>query len=192
MLYRLYGQYKRQESDSDLHGAKLGGAYASTEFAESIIDAKLRLALDPAWLNTKMYEAKLQVPSNTVLSIGKVASVCLKTGTILPGGADQILLPRNWPEDWIIGYRRVTSRQLLSLPCFTPKRPAEYDTKESLYRKMCPACGCEQTRKLSAAEQFSITGQINTPCKMYVLIQNVSITGERTIIVALKSFIPIL
>lgn len=159
LLYRLFGQYRNQESTSDLRGARLGGSFASTEFAESIIDAKLRLALDPAWFNTKMYEAKLQVPSGTILSIGKVSSVRLRTGTILPGGADQVLLPRDWPEDWIIGFRRVTSRQLISLPYFIRQKPAEYDTKESLYRKMCPACGCEQTRTLSAAEQFSITGQ---------------------------------
>lgn len=159
LLYRLFGQYRSQESTSDLRGARLGGSFASTEFAESIIDAKLRLALDPAWFNTKMYEAKLQIPSGTILSTGKVASARLRTGTILPGGADQILLPRDWPEDWIIGYRRVTSRQLLSLPYFILQKPAEYDTKKSLYRKMCPACGCEQTRTLSAAEQFSITGQ---------------------------------
>lgn len=174
VLYRLFGQYRSQGMVSGLRGARLGGSFASTEFAESIIDAKLRLALDPTWFNTKMYEAQLQIPSGTTLSIGTVASVCLKTGTVLPGGADQVLLPRDWPESWIIGYRRVTSRQLLSPPCFAPQKPAEYNTKESLYRKMCPACGCEQIRKLTDAEQFSIVGQKGN---QYVM-QNVCLNPE--------------
>lgn len=174
VLYRLFGQYHSHELTSDLRGARLGGSFASTEFAESIIDAKLWLALDPTWFNTKMYEAQLQIPSGTILSIGTVASVCLKTGTILPGGADQVLLPRNWPESWIVGYRRVTSRQLLSPPYFTPQKPVEYDTKETLYRKICPACGSEQIRKLAAAEQFSITGQKGN---QYVM-QNVCLNSD--------------
>ena len=70
----------------------------------------MRLALDPAWFNTKMYEAKLLIPKDIVISVGIVAQVRLKTETVLSGGADQILLPREWPDSWIVGYRRVTTR----------------------------------------------------------------------------------
>lgn len=92
------------------------GRFASTEFAESVIDAKLRLALDPKWANTKMYEAKLLIPPNIIISLGIVAPVKLPTGTVLPGGAEQIILPFNWPKEWIQGYRRVSGRQLQSRP----------------------------------------------------------------------------
>lgn len=158
ILYRVFGQYLNRAKNIP-QGARLGGSFASTEFAESIIDAKLRLALDPVWANTKMYEAKLLVPANVTISVGIVASVQLKTGTILPGGADQILLPQGWPESWIVGYRRLTSRQLNVYPYFTLEKPNEYDEKENLYRMVCPACGCEQCRKLPDGEQFTITGK---------------------------------
>lgn len=157
VLYRVFGQY-RSPAKNIPQGARLNGNFASTEFAESIIDAKLRLALDPAWSNTKMYEAKLMVPAGITISVGIVASVPLKTGTILPGGADQVLLPQGWPESWIIGYRRLTSRQLNACPCFLLQKPGEYDEKENLYRMVCPACGCERYQKLSDNEQFTIVG----------------------------------
>ena len=66
VVYRLYGKYQRTDDTSRLPsapGARLGGQYVSTEFAESCIDAKMRLALDPGWHNTKMYEAILVVPA---------------------------------------------------------------------------------------------------------------------------------
>ena len=47
VLYRLFGQYLSPEiatQGKDPKGAKLNGRYVSTEFAESIIDAKIRLA----------------------------------------------------------------------------------------------------------------------------------------------------
>ena len=156
VLYRVFGQYRG--SGPTQKGARLNGGFASTEFAESIIDAKLRLALDPAWANTKMYEARLIVPAGISIRIGTVASVVLKTGTVLPGGADQILLPQGWPESWITGYRRLTARQLQAPPCFSPQRPPEYDSKENLYRMICPVCGCEKCQKLPEEEQFTITG----------------------------------
>lgn len=164
VLYRVFGQYRG--SGPAPKGARLNGSFVSTEFAESIIDAKLRLALDPSWGSTKMYEAKLIVPAGVTISIGIVAGVVLKTGTPLPGGADQILLPLGWPESWIIGYRRLTARQLQSPPCFISQKPPEYDSKENLYRMICPACGCEECRKLTEEERFTITGSKGNPYKM--------------------------
>ena len=164
VLYRVFGQYRG--SGPTQKGARLNGGFASTEFAESIIDAKLRLALDPAWANTKMYEARLIVPAGISISIGTVASVVLKTGTVLPGGADQILLPQGWPESWITGYRRLTARQLQSPPCFSSQKPPKYDSKENLYRMICPACGCEKCRKLPEEEHFTITGSKGNPYVM--------------------------
>lgn len=97
VMYRLYGKYKREEAQPV--GARLGGRFVSTEFAESAIDAKLRLALKPDWMNTKMYEARLIVPAGTRLNIGVVAPVTMPSGEVLPGGAPQIMLPNLADKD---------------------------------------------------------------------------------------------
>jgi len=58
-----------------------------------------------------MYEATIVVPKGQILNIGKVAPQTIKsTGTVLDGGADQILMPQNWPLDWIKGVKNVPSR----------------------------------------------------------------------------------
>lgn len=157
-LYRVFGKYSGSNSYESEKGARLKGAFASTEFAESVIDAKMRLALDPAWFNTKMYEVKLMVPIGVEISVGIVAEVRLKTGTILPGGADQVLLPFDWPDSWIVGYRRIRGRQLQSVPYYSPEPIGMCDGKDSVYRKVCPACGCEEVRRLPIGEQFVIIG----------------------------------
>ncbi|MBP2966863.1 hypothetical protein J8385_20025, partial [Acinetobacter baumannii] len=66
------------------------------------MDAKIDTALLPEWKNSRMYEAEITIPKGETLNIGKVASQTNdKTGTILKGGADQILLPQDWPLEWI-------------------------------------------------------------------------------------------
>ncbi|MBR2894760.1 MAG: hypothetical protein IKC03_03750 [Oscillospiraceae bacterium] len=172
VLYRVFGQYRASETDTVLRGARLGGAFASTEFAESMIDAKIRLALDPKWFNTKMYEAKLVLPKDQIISVGIVAEVRLNTGTVLTGGAEQILLPQNWPEEWIIGYRRITGRQLQMPPCYTLQKPDLYDSAKNLYRPICPICGSEEMRELSATESFVVTGQRGHQYKMKYVCLN--------------------
>lgn len=166
ILYRIFGSFKN-DTDNNYEkskGAKINGAFASTEFAESIIDAKIRFALDPGWKNTKMYEAKILVPKYTEISIGLIAPVTLKSETVLSGQADQILLPRNWPQSWIVGYRRVTSRQLQQLPEY-PYHVYEDISKDigcinksDLYGKVCPVCGFENITVLSPEQQFNIVG----------------------------------
>ena len=98
VLYRVYG--RRHEEDK---GAAAIGAFATTEFAESRIDVKIRLALNPAWHNAKMVEEKIVVPVGVILNVGQIAPVHLKTGTILEGGANQVLFPQNWSKEWIAG-----------------------------------------------------------------------------------------
>ena len=120
-LYRVYGcRYKEGR------GALLIGAFATTEFAESRIDVKIRLALDPAWHNAKLVEAKIVVPIGITLNVGVIAPVCLKTGTLLEGEADQILLQFNWGKEWIVGYREVTSKPLLEYPDYCEMAPKCY------------------------------------------------------------------
>lgn len=126
VLYRVYG--RRYEEDK---GAAAIGAFATTEFAESRIDVKIRLALDPAWHNAKLVEEKIVVPVGVTLHVGQVSPVRLKTGTILKGGADQVLLPMNWSKEWIAGYREVTSKPLLEYPIYSTVEPKCYKEKRN-------------------------------------------------------------
>lgn len=161
ILYRLYGRYRKKPDDysDQAFGARLGGRYVSTEFAESVIDVKLRLALHPKWANTKMYEAKLLIPPGEIISFGIVAPVKLSTGTVLPGGAEQVLLRSDWPKEWIQGYRRITGRQLQTLPTYWPEEPQEISKGiNALYPKMCPQCCCTNVKMLNNDEQFDIIG----------------------------------
>lgn len=161
VLYRLYGRYQRESENENgsVVGARLGGRFASTEFAESAIDAKLRLALDPKWANTKMYEAKLIVPAGVKISVGIVAPVRLSSGTLLPGGAEQILLPYQWPSAWIQGYRRITGRQLQRVPAYSLKEPPEISAgMKSLYPKVCPMCCGSDVEILPPEKRFDVIG----------------------------------
>lgn len=141
ILYRVYGRFKRKNNDK-IFGAKLNGAFATTEFAESIYDVKMRLALDQIWGNPKMFEAKILVPKGTNINIGLVAPVTSKSGTVFTGGADQILLPFDWSVDWVIGYRQVYMRQLQQEPLFIQGIPKdEIMDIDDLYKpRTCPKC----------------------------------------------------
>jgi len=96
-LYRVYGG-----------NAQPGGAFVSTMPVDNKIQAKTDLALLPQWKNTRVEEAIIKVPKGTVLNIGKVApQTNPASGTILQGGADQVLMPRDWPQEWIVGTNKV-------------------------------------------------------------------------------------
>lgn len=142
VLYRVYGRFKRKNQEK-IFGAKLTGAFATTEFAESVYDVKMRMALDQLWGNPKMFEAKILLPTETTINIGRVAPVTSKSGTVFTGGADQILLPKDWPAEWVIGYRRVSMRQLQQVPTFKEGIPKdEIMNVEDLYKpRTCPMCG---------------------------------------------------
>jgi len=166
-FYRVFGQIAASNHPSaTIKGARSLGAFATTEFAESRCDAKLRLALKPQWLNTQMYEEKILLPANQTITVGIVASVPLLNGELLPGGAEQIILPKDWSEKWIVGYRRVTGRQLQVAPKYNYGKPPLFDIKgdaeckdnNRLFRFMCPRCGSENIRKLDECERFVFVG----------------------------------
>ena len=91
--------------------AKLGGSYVTTSAAGNRINAKIEAALLPSWKNTREFEAIIKVPKGTTISYGKVAPQTIdKTGSILKGGADQILLPRDWPEEWVQQIVKLSSK----------------------------------------------------------------------------------
>jgi hypothetical protein len=58
-------------------------------------------ALLPEWNNSREFEATLEVPAGQILNVGTVAPQTTMSGAVLPGGADQILLPRDWPSSWV-------------------------------------------------------------------------------------------
>lgn len=124
VLYRVYGL-----TPSGQAGTKQFGAFATTEFAESRIDVKIRLALNPQWKNALYIEEKIIVPKNVILNIGIVAPVKLLSGTILEGGADQVLLPENWSKKWAVGYRFVTSEPFMNHLKYATEKQSEVSYK---------------------------------------------------------------
>ncbi|TDL32800.1 transposase [Jeotgalibacillus sp. S-D1] len=99
IFYRTFGGKARAE-----------GGFVSTLPAQNRIQAKIDAALVPSWGNSKASEAVIRVPKGQILNIGKVEQQFTESGTILQGGADQILMPLNWPSEWIIETRSVRSR----------------------------------------------------------------------------------
>lgn len=156
-LYRIYGQYRSKDGDT-IKGASEMGAYASTEFAESTVEVKLRLALDPKWMSTRMYEAKILIPVGTILHIGIVAPVTTNGGTVLPGGAEQIVLPLNWSESWIVGYRRISISQIYSEPVYSINKISVINDKATLYPHSCPICSSIDITKFKDEEALQFTG----------------------------------
>ena len=62
----------------------------------------------PEWKNTRMYEVEIRISKGETLSIGKVVPQKISSsGTVLKSGADQILLPQDWPLEWITDFRIV-------------------------------------------------------------------------------------
>ncbi|CAM4081753.1 hypothetical protein BAMA_16570 [Bacillus manliponensis] len=98
-FYRTYGG-----------GAKAGGAFVTTSPAGNRINAKISTALVPDWKNSRQYEAVIEVPKGQILNIGRVEKQYTKTGALLEGDGDQILLPQGWPSEWIKETREVPSR----------------------------------------------------------------------------------
>ena len=98
-VYRTFGGH-----------ADAGGTFATTSHAVNRIHTKIDLALLPEWKNTRNYEAVIEVPKGTILNIGRAEKQITKTGSILKVDADQILLPLNYPLEWIKEIRRISSK----------------------------------------------------------------------------------
>jgi len=98
-FYRTYGG-----------GAKVNGSFVTTNPAGNRINAKINTALLPDWKNTREYEAVIEVPKGQILNIGRVEKQYTKTGALLEGDGDQILLPQGWPSEWTKEIRKVPSK----------------------------------------------------------------------------------
>ncbi len=96
-VYRVFGG-----------SADVQGAFVTTTPALNKIQAKIDAALLPEWKNTRAYEAEILIPKGTKLDIGRVAPQTIKsTGTVLNGLTDQLLMPQNWPREWVQNVRKV-------------------------------------------------------------------------------------
>ncbi|KXZ23304.1 transposase [Bacillus nakamurai] len=90
--------------------ADAGGTFVTTIPAANRIQSKIDLALLPEWKNTRKYEAVIQVPKGTVLNIGRAEKQITKTGSLLKGNEDQVLLPLDYPLEWIKDIRAIKSK----------------------------------------------------------------------------------
>ncbi|WP_422879954.1 hemagglutinin repeat-containing protein [Pectobacterium zantedeschiae] len=93
LVYRKFGGGPEQ--------AKLDGGYATTE--KNV--GRNETAVYKKW-STSQFEAQIKIPENTKINIGIVGEQ--KPGSEKPkydGGADQILMPRNYPSEWIKSVR---------------------------------------------------------------------------------------
>ena len=110
------GEYRTVVTDVDItlyrdfgYKARANGGFATTSPAENVIQVKYDSAILPEWKNTLQYEAEIVVPKGTTLQVGKVAPQITKGGTVLPGGADQIILPQGWDDaTWIKSVRELS------------------------------------------------------------------------------------
>ena len=81
--------------------AKAAGAFATTLRSSDKVLLADRLALLPEWGNTLDSVAVIVIPEGTVLQIGLVARQVSENDVEYKGGAEQILMPLNWPAEWI-------------------------------------------------------------------------------------------
>lgn len=87
--------------------AKLGGSFVTTEPIKNKVETRKTSALLTAWGNAISWEAKIDVPKGTTISIGVVAPQLSHQSPpqFLPGGAAQIILPYLWMKDTYKTYK---------------------------------------------------------------------------------------
>jgi hypothetical protein len=93
-VYRKFGGTGNQ--------AKANGGFATTIENAS----RSETAVFQQWSNQR-FEAKFNIPEGTTLNIGKAAPQTSRSGNRIyhQGGADQVLLPQDYPVSWITSIR---------------------------------------------------------------------------------------
>ncbi|WP_326489299.1 hemagglutinin repeat-containing protein [Pectobacterium versatile] len=110
-LFRKFGGSEEQ--------AKLDGGYATTVSNAS----RNETAVYKKW-STTQFEAQIEIPKNTKINIGAVGEQPpLSTNPKYTGGADQILLPRNYSTDWIKSVRDGKTGKIYTYDEFKTKFP---------------------------------------------------------------------
>lgn len=97
----------------DINQAKLFGGFSSTDALLSRDD----LAILKKWSNMQ-FEAELVIDKGVRLNLGKIAPQ-----SIYSGGADQILMPRNYPENWVKNIKDLKTGKVYNLEEFKSNFP---------------------------------------------------------------------
>lgn len=101
------GQYKTVVTEDtftvirDFGGnSHLGGGFAGSTRSVDVPSTTANSALLDEWGGSLDFEARIEIPAGTQLSVGKVGpQVGEEIPQFLPGGGDQILLPRGWVDN---------------------------------------------------------------------------------------------
>lgn len=91
VLYRVYGE-----------GAGKQGRFLTTQKPSDRMNAKIELALPTKiadgnrWTNSRQYFCEVEIPKGTTLNIGKCEKQQTAGGEVLHGGADQVLVSKDF------------------------------------------------------------------------------------------------
>ncbi|WZY01302.1 LXG domain-containing protein [Bacillus sp. FSL W7-1360] len=112
-----HGQYRTVVATEDITlyrafggKARAHGSFTTTTPAGNRIQTKMDLALKPEWKNSRTYESVIVVPKGTRMNIGRAEKQYNRVGTVFHGDGDQIVLPRDFPKEWIKEIRSIPSR----------------------------------------------------------------------------------
>lgn len=83
----------------------------------------------------------------------------------------KLLLPNDWSEDWIVGYRRITSRQLQFEPVYVNDKPSKYNKKDKLYIMICPCYRKTNIEQLNESDCIIVYGKRNVKYKIHCLAE---------------------
>lgn len=83
-LWRVYGGKAQQY-----------GPFLTTHRPSNALAAKMNLALDTIWKNTRTKCCQVTIPAGTIFEIGKAGGQLTYNDQLLPGTGDQILLDRD-------------------------------------------------------------------------------------------------
>ena len=115
ILYRKFG--------GDGGQAKIDGGFASTKQNAN----RQETAVYPKWSTTR-FEVEIEVPREQKLNIGKVAEQ--PVGSPNPkyrGNADQVLLPKNYPMEWIKSVRDGKTGKAYTIEEFKKQFPSQFN-----------------------------------------------------------------
>ncbi|WP_259779861.1 hypothetical protein [Aestuariispira ectoiniformans] len=113
-LYRKFGGGTNQ--------AKIDGGFASTTQNAG----REETAVYPSW-NSMRFEAEIEVPPGQKLNIGRVAEQPVNSESPkYRGNADQILLPRNYPTEWIRNVRDGQTGRVYTIDEFRAEFPDQF------------------------------------------------------------------
>ena len=113
-LFRKFGGVGNQ--------AAIDGAFATT--AKNA--GRQETAVYPKWSSSR-FEAEIEVPPGEKLNIGKVSEHPFDSSSPkYRGGADQVLLPRNYPLDWIKTVRDGKTGKIYSIDEFRVVFPDQF------------------------------------------------------------------